>query len=361
MKSTYSAIAMVLLLASCGKKYTETTPEIRDVTETVFASGILVPENEYNLTAQSDGYLVELNFEEGDVVQKNDLLAVIDNKTSEANQEGAQRLLTIAQSNLSPNAPALKQSEISLNNAKLKLQQDSLQAERYKKLYASNSVSKLEYENMLLAYQSSLANYKSAEENYRLQKQLAEQQFINQKTQSEINNVLTDNNELRAVLGGKIYKKLKELGDFVRRGEIIAVIGHPSSLYAELSIDEASISKIKEKQEAFIQLNIDKEKMYNGYVAEIFPSFDSQSQSFRCKVNFKDSLQFPFSGTQLQANITTEQKNDVLVIPRNYLNYGNTVMLDNGEFVKVKTGFVSTEWVEILEGIDIETVIRTEK
>jgi len=354
-------IAGLILLNSCGKNTETTKPVRRNITETVFASGILVPENQYNLTAQSEGYLISLNFEEGDIVKTGDLLAVIDNKTYEINSQGADLLLKIAQVNTLPNAPALKQIEANMHAAEQKMNQDKQQAERYKTLYESNSVSKLEYENMLLAYENSKANYLAIKENYKLQKQLAEQQLINQQSQSEINKVLQGNNELRAVIGGKVYTKYKELGDYVRKGEIIAVIGNPNNLYAKLSIDESSMSKIKLNQKVLIQLNTHKDTTFNAIISEIYPTFDKQTQSFYCKAVFTDSLNFLISGTQLQANIIIQEKENVLVIPRKFLDYGNNVNVKGEGKTKIETGFVSTEWVEIINGIDENTSLVLEE
>jgi len=354
-------ISGLLLFNSCGKNTETVKPERKNITETVFASGVLVPENQYNLTAQSDGYLINLNFEEGDIVKTGDLLAVIDNKTYDINSQSADLLLNIAQANTSPNAPALKQVEANMNAAEIKMNQDKQQAERYKKLYESNSVSKLEYENMQLAYENSKANFISLQENYRLQKQIAEQQLISQQSQSGVNKVLQGNNELRAVVGGKVYTKMKELGDYVRRGEIIAVIGNPNNLYAKLSIDESSMSKIKLNQKVVIQLNTDKQTNFAGIISEIYPSFDKQTQSFYCKVVFTDSLNFLISGTQLQANIITQEKENILVIPRNFLDYGNNVTVKGEGKIKIETGFVSNEWVEIKSGIDENTTLVLEK
>jgi multidrug efflux pump subunit AcrA (membrane-fusion protein) len=270
-------------------------------------------------------------------------------------------LLEIAKANVSPSAPIFKQLEANLKAAEQKLKQEKQQAERYKTLYVSNSVSKLEFENAQLAYETANSNYISLSENYKFQKQQSEQQLISQQTQSEVNKVLQGNNDLRAVIGGKIYNKYKELGDYVRRGEVIAVIGDPKNIYARLSIDESSFSKVQLKQQVIIQLNIDKHKNYNGEITEIYPSFDSKSQSFNCKVKFIDSLLFGVSGTQVQANIITNRKDNILVIPRKYLDYGNTVIIKETGKVKVKTGFISNEWVEIVSGLDEKSIIQIEK
>ncbi|MEL6804915.1 MAG: transporter, partial [Bacteroidota bacterium] len=64
------AICLSLMLFSCGQPTAETKPVIKDVTETVFASGSLVADGMYSLTAQTTGYLTQLSFEEGDIVDK---------------------------------------------------------------------------------------------------------------------------------------------------------------------------------------------------------------------------------------------------------------------------------------------------
>src|ERR1700758_2301458 len=107
---TLTIISVLLFLNSCGKKTSETNPIRKDITETVFASGVLVPENQYNVTAQNEGYIIALNFIEGDTVKEGSVLAVIDNKQNNFNAQSANALLSIAGTNASPNAPALKQA-----------------------------------------------------------------------------------------------------------------------------------------------------------------------------------------------------------------------------------------------------------
>ena len=351
----------LILVSSCGKRTTETKPIRKDVTETVFASGILVPEDQYNLTSLSDGYIKKLNIEEGNVVTENQLLAIVDNEQSTISAKSSVDLLAIAMSNTNPNAPALKQAEINVELAKQKLVQDQKQADRYKKLYELNSVSKLEYENIVLNLNNSKTNFLSLLENYKLLKQQANQQLIIQKSQKEVDNVSEKYNEIKAIVGGKVYELKKELGDYIKKGDVIAVIGNPEKLYALLSVDETNISKVKLQQEAIIQLNPELDKTYKGTVTEIYPAFDVQTQSFYCKIEFEDPLDFKISGTQLQGNIIIENKNNALVIPRNYLGYGNKVKLKGGDEVTVETGFISNDWVEIVSGLDENTIIIADK
>ena len=101
MKNIYfsSLIVLLVALSSCGKKTNETKPIRKDITETVFASGSLEPENKYNLISQSEGYIVELKFNNNDEVKAGQLLAIIDNKTNAINASSTENLTGIAAQN----------------------------------------------------------------------------------------------------------------------------------------------------------------------------------------------------------------------------------------------------------------------
>lgn len=347
-------ILAVALLPACGKKQQEAKVERRDITEFVFATGILEPEHQYNLTAQTEGYLIALDIEEGDLVEAGQTLAVIDNATNKISSGSAQELLTIARENAADNAPAMRQVEANIVAAQAKVQQDEIQAERYRKLLAAGSVSKLESENAELALRTSRANLDALQQQLANLRRQANQAVVAQRAQTDVNQVSAGNNTVKAILSGKVYRRFKQLGDYVRRGEVIAVIGDAKQLHARLSVDEGNISKIRLGQSAQVRLNVDTDHNIAAKVSEIRPAYDEQTQSFFVEAQFTDSLHFLISGTQLEANIETGSRHNVLVIPRNYLGYNRVVRVKrDGEEVKqtVKTGFVSSEWVEVTEGL----------
>jgi HlyD family secretion protein len=354
-------VVAVFLFSSCGKKIAETKPIRKDVTETVFASGILEAKNTYNLTAQADGYLTQINFNEGDMVPVGKVLAVLDNKEAGLNQQSAAELYNIAQSNTQSNAPALQQAQNSIAISKQKMELDLVNYERYLKLWANNSIAKIDLDNAELQYKTAKANYQSAVENYKQLLQQAGQQVINTKVAKNINTVITGKNQIKAVVAGKVFKKYKQTGDYVKKGETIALMGFAENIYAKVNIDEGNISKIKIGQEAFIQLNTNKERIYKAVVSEIYPSFDEATQSFICKLSFTDTLDFTIVNTQLQSNIVVGINKNALLIPRNYLDFGGNVQVkDKKEKVKVVTKFVSNDWVQVLSGIDENTVLVTD-
>lgn len=360
-KSSLIFSSILLILTSCGKQTTETKPIRKDVTETVFASGVLVADASYSLTAQVSGYIAELHFTEGDFVEKGTLLAVIENKESPINTQSAEELLSIAESNAAKTAPQLLQAQTNIDINRQKMQQDALLEQRYKRLLDNNSIAKIDYENALLSYKTSKSNFESSIENYKKLERDARQQVVSNRASKQIYTVAQGKNQIRALISGKVYKKKKQLGDYVRQGDVIAEIGDAKQIYAQVNIDESNISKINIGQKAIVQLNVNKGKVYYGIVKEINPSFDEGTQSFVCKIYFTDSLDFTIINTQLQCNITVGIKKNALLIPRNYIDFGGMVRIKGQkEKTKVTTDFVSGDWVHVLSGIDENTVLITE-
>jgi multidrug efflux pump subunit AcrA (membrane-fusion protein) len=358
----YHLFIALFFLASCKSNVPEISPQKKDLVEMVFASGTLQADDQYSLTAQTEGYLTRLTFKEGDAVRAGQLLAFIDNNQNIINAQSAVQLQTIAANNTLPSAPALQQIQANIEAAGEKLKLDQTQADRYKRLYETNSVAKLEYENAQLAVINSQANLNALQQQYNNQKIAADQQEVSQRSFKDINRVIKDQNLIKAIVTGRIYEKKKQLGDYVRKGDVIAIIGNPGLIYAQLNVDETNMGKLQVGQEAIVQLNTNKNKTYKATIHEILPSFDANSQSFIIKAWFTDSLDFRIAGTQLEANIITGEKKNALVIPRAYLGYGNKVILKNKKTVIVKTGIVSNEWVEILDGItENDVLILTDK
>ncbi len=302
--------------------------------------------------------MTNLHFEVGDVVSQGEILTTIDNQSNAINQSTAAQQLAIANTDVSENAPALEQLEQNISFAESKYKQDSQQYERYQTLYAKGAVSKLEFENAELALKNSLSNLNALKKQYKLLKKQALQQQVNAAGQLQ-NAAINENfNQVKVLTSGTIVKKLKADGDYVRKGEVIAVIANQNKTEAVLNVDESSIGKLKIGQEVFVRLNTNKDKVYKGKVSELLSTYDQASQSFICKVSFHQKMKHSIYGTQLEANIKVGAKKQALLIPRAYLDYGNCVHLKGKkELVKVTTGIISSEYVEITHGLDEKSIL----
>lgn len=350
-------IILVLTLFSCGKSE-EIQPINQDIKELVFASGQLEWDDSYNLTAQTDGVLQNANFEVGNTVAKGKTIATLDNEINKINAQTSQEQLVISNENVTSNAPALTQLEQNIQFAESKYLQDKKNAERYERLNQQNIGSKVEYENAQLAAKNSLSNLNSLRKQYRVILQQAKQQQITTKGQLKSNQVVKNYNSIIVTESGTIIKKLKNNGDYVKKGEVIATIANQQKVEAVLNVDENSIGKVKLGQTVFIKLNTNKNSILNGKISEILSAFDQQTQSFICKVTFDKPIENSLFGTQLEANILVGEKKNALLIPRNYVGFGNKVNIKGKEeSVIIKSGIISTEYVEVLEGVTKDDVL----
>lgn len=348
---------LLLTLVACGGNK-GVKPKVQDIKELVFASGSLAWKNSYNLTAQTDGILNGLDFEVGDSFEKGQFVAQIDNPINTINTETTQEQLAISLQNLTPNSPALQQLQQNIQFAEAKYKQDKIQAERLERLYKSQSASKLDFENATLNAESSLTNLNALKKNYAQLQQQAQQNYIATKGQLKANEVVEKYNKLSVPQTGTVIQKLKSNGDYVRKGDVIAVLADPKLLEVVLNVDETSIGKIKLGQKVFVKLNTDISTIYEAKITEILAAFDEKSQSFICKAIFEEPLKMALYGTQLEANILTSEKKNALLIPRDLMDFGNRVNVKGKkESVTLKTGVISSEYVEVLEGISKEDVL----
>lgn len=345
------------IVFSCQSKE-EIHPVRQDIKELVFASGQLEWKDSYNLTAQTDGILQDVTFEVGHPLIKGAKIGTIDNEINKINAETAKKQLEISQENVSANAPALLQLEQNIQFAESKYLQENKQAERYERLNAQNIGSKVEYENAQLNAKNAKASLNALKKQYALLQQQAKQQLIITKGQLQNNSIIQNYNSVLVPEGGTIIKKLKNNGDYIKKGEIIAVIANEKKVEAVLNVDENSIGKVALGQTVLVKLNTNKSVVLSGKITEILSAFDAQSQSFLCKVSFNNPIKNSLYGTQLEANILVGEKKNALLIPRNYVGFGNKVHVKGKkENVIITPGIVSTEYVEVLDGISKEDVL----
>ncbi len=353
-KISYLAVLMLISVSACKPKFDETAPRTGPVTEAVFASGTIEPKDAYTLMSLSDGFIVHSHVVENDLVKDGQLLFQLDNRQQNTQVNIARTNVEFARINAEGNSPALLQIKAQIDAAKVKMKTDSMSLQRYEHLYTTNSVSKQDLDNARLAYESSKSAWKVQLASYNATADKVRQDLAN--TQSQLQNAQAGNQyyNLLAVGSGKVYQIFKKQGDLVRKGDQVAQLGNPDSIVINLDIDEGSISKVKLGQQALVELNTEKNKTYEAYISKIYPHFNDASQSYKVEARFVKEMPGLISGTQLQANIITDKKENAILIPHVYVMAGNKVLVKRdkkNDTVVIKTGIVSDEWIEVLSGL----------
>ncbi|MEM6525849.1 MAG: HlyD family efflux transporter periplasmic adaptor subunit [Bacteroidota bacterium] len=354
-----SVFGLMSLLSSCNQVET-TQPEQRDIINAVFASGHVISDHEYQVTANAEGYLVRRFVDEGAVVQSNMPLFQLSNDIQSENVSSAEINYQDALRKLDINSPERAQLELQISLAQTQLELDKKNYERYKKLVAKKAVSQVEFENA--RYQ-----FKSAQNNAQL-KQKALDDFIktleinekNAKSQLIIQKSTNDDYFLTSTIDGIVLKVFKQPGELVKRGEVIALIGGGQKL-VKLFVAEEDIEEVAIDQQVYINLNTQKDQNFKGSITKIYPSFDEVEQSFIVEASFNKAPEKLYHNAQLQANIIIDKIENAWVIPPDFVSEGNKVYVKGEGKKLVKLGIRNDQWIQVLSGLDAQQTLQKEK
>lgn len=340
---------LVLIFWSCHSNET-IKPQRTDIVDAVFASGHVIMENEYQVTAISEGYLVKANVQEGDTVEAGMPLFQLSNEVQSEQLSNAMATYQDALQNLGPGSAQQAQLRLQIEQAQAQRQMDESNFKRYQNLLKTGAVSRQDFDRAKVQYENSKRQVEILEKSLN---DLKEKLRLNLKNAQTQLNIQKENNKdyfLTSSIAGIILHVDKEQGELVRKGEAIAKIGGGKPL-AKLFVAEEDIDRIKVGQPVTIELNTRKDTLLDASITKIYPAFDEQQQSFICEAGFLKAPNL-YANTQLQANIIINQKKNALVIPVEYLSKGDSVIYENGERVAVKVGIRNNAWVEVLSGLD---------
>ena len=330
-------------------------PDRKDIVETVYASGKITAENEYHVYALSNGTVKHKHLKEGDAVKAGDILYTISNDPATARLEAAKSAYENSRSKVGSGSAVLSEARLNLQNAEVKLKNDSLNYFRLKNLLEQNAASKSSVDNAFTAYSISLNQKKAAEQNVNALVEDLNVAMLNAKSQVAAAESDLDNYLIRSEVSGTVFQMIKEEGEAVRMGEIIALIGDAHKRIIRLAVDHQDAGKIKAGQEVLLRTDVSGNTIYRAAVSIIYPVMNEVDQTFRVDAVFTDSVALPFVHTSVEANIVISTKKNALVIPRAAFVSDDSVQVkEKGETktVFVKAGIRTLDDVEIIQGLD---------
>lgn len=311
-----------------GLKVTVEKAAKRTIIETVTASGKISPEVEVKVSPDISGEIVELNVNEGDTVQRGQIVAKIyaDIYASQRDQAAA----GVAQSEaIAANAKA------SLNALEATLEQAKKTYDRQKKLYDEKVISKAEFEQAEQTYKTALANYSAAKEG------IKGNQASIQSAQANLNRASKDMSRavIIAPMSGvvnilNVKKGEKVAGNSFNVGTEMMRIADLNSIVAIVDVGENDIPKVNYGDTAIVTVDAYTNRKFKGVVFKIAnPSTTSSSLSSNStdvtnykvhirllKESYQDLLvkgkSFPFRpNMSATADIQTKTEKDVLSVP----------------------------------------------
>lgn len=346
----------VFLLVSCGKSAETINPTRANISESVFASGVIKAKDQYRAYANSSGILKEVFVQEGDVVQKDQLILEIANEATRLSTETAELARRFA--DRKENELKLKDLEVNVQLAKSRYENDSLLLTRQKNLWTQGIGKAIDLEQRQLAFDNSKSNIRSANLRYEDFKKQLEFNERNAVKNLAISRSIESDLFLKSKLDGKIYSLLVEKGEIVNPQTPLAIIGHAEDFILEMQIDEYDITKIKLGQRVLVQLDSYRGEIFEATLVKINPMLNERTKSFTVEAAFVDRPKILYPNLNFEANILIQTREDVLTIPRSYLLNENAVLNASGDTVRVETGLKNYQIVEIVSGITEQTQIR---
>lgn len=355
MRNIFCIFCIALFFVSCKKEVEKTKPIFENITESVYASGVIKSKNQYPVYATVNGLIQKVLVSEGDLVKKGDPLFLIKNETSKLSTENAKLAAQFA--DISTKTDQLNELKGNIEVAKKKKQNDSILLVRQRALWAQQIGARVELEQKELAYSNSVSAYEATIFRYNNLKKQLNFADVQAKKNLAISKSQEQDYTVKSQTDGRIYSISKEEGEIVGLQSSLAIVGSANDYLIELQVDEYDIVRIKPSQQVLLNLDSYRNQVFEATISKIDPIMNERSRTFTVEVNFTTSPPTLYPNLSAEGNIVIKTKQNALTIPRNYLLNDTLVLLENQEKRKIETGLKDYQKVEILKGLTTNDVI----
>jgi RND family efflux transporter MFP subunit len=232
------------------------------------ASGYVVPQRQAAVAAKITAQLVWLGVEEGDVVQKGQLIARLEDRDLKAARNQASANLKVARSNL--------------QSARAELNDADADFHRQKELLDAGFISRSDFDQAEARYLRAKAAVGGGEAAVH-----AAQAALKA---AEVNLEYT---RIRAPFDAVVLTKNADVGDIVtpigaaaEAKAAVVTIADMASLQVEADVSESNLEKVKKGQPCVIQLDALPGARFDGAVHMIVPTADRTKATVMVKVSF---------------------------------------------------------------------------
>lgn len=365
------AVAVIMKMRGGGDELTEVQTAVvskETIVQKVDATGRIQPKTQINISADVSAKITGLHVEEGQWVEKNQLLVELDRERYEAQVDSAEANVSSAQAN----------AKLVLQNMR-KTQKDY---ERSRDLVARNLESRSVLDAGEAAYQVEVARYEATLEQVKQAKAALKQ------SNDDLSKTM-----IFSPMAGTISDLNKEQGEIAIgsqfQEDVIMVVADLTEMEAQVNVDENDIVNVAIGQEAEVEVDALFGQKLEGVVYEIANSANTdaagtanQKTEFEVKVAITGEIAKLRPGMTASAEISTETKEDVIGVPIQSIAVRTVDQLtmegeevadaekrytasddgfveiifavENGKVVarQVETGIQSDDMIEVISGIE---------
>ena len=159
---------------------------------------------------------------------------------------------------------------------------------------------------------------------------------------------------LRAPMDGTVLRRDGEIGEIAGTGanDVLFWVGQRKPMRIVSDVNEEDVPRVKQGQKVLLRAEgFPKTQLLAG-VGEITPKGDPATKTFRVYLSLPDDSPLMI-GMSVEANIVTQEKEGVLLLPAEALQDGAAFVVVDGRLQKrkLRTGLRGTRMIEIVEGV----------
>ena len=297
-------------------------------------SGTAISGTETRLSFKVSGNILGLRVKVGEEVNKNSLIATLDDSDYELQYE---------------------QSDAAVKNADALEKQTKSNFERVRTLYENGNVALSDYESAKASYESARASESQAKKA----RKLARAQL--------------GYTRLYAPVKGKVATVDAEVNENVQAGQQIVMLSSEGDLEVNLGLPESFISNVNVQDEVEVSFSALPDEVYRGIVSEVSFAISGQTSTYPVVVKLDGDTRSvrPGMAASVTFSINTESTSDpdLLMVPSQAVGED-----EDGNFVfaleaqddyylarrrSVVVGQLTTGGFEILEGLDEGVLVAT--
>lgn len=340
ISSKFIAVSvLVLIMLSCQQpQKSEETDEVslaaapvkvfevkrQRISEKLLYTGLIEAWNKINITPDVGGKIAEIYVEEGDRVQKGQVLAELDTRAIRLQLEQAKAGFAVAQANF--------------RDAQRNI-------ERMERLKSENAISEQQYEQVKLAYDAADAQLQQA------------------RAALNLANHNLDVSIMKAPFSGVVASKNAEVGDVINPlmggfspSSGVLTLMDFSRVKIEIEVSSQNIARIKKGMTALLRVDAFPERTFLGKVSVVNLTADPMTRKFSVQITAdnRELLLRPNIFGELTLEVNSHE--DALVVPQIAVLENRYVFVaqDDNTVVRhdVSLGLQNTDMVEVVSGIE---------
>lgn len=336
-------------------------------------TGVVEANETVRVTSEIMGQAKEVKVQDGEEVNKGDILIVLGDEQLKIQVAQAQATLDSIQASydkikLGARPQEIKQAESAVLQAKINRDSAEENYLRMKKLSSEKAISEQQYEQAKNQYEIADVQYQSAQESYELVIEGATEEDIKSveaqvrqaKAALDMSKYQLKNTQITAPISGKVTSIAVSSGERISPSMPLLSIIDVSRIFVKVGISEKDISKVKEGQKVSLEIDAFPEGKFQGEVISKGVAVDQISKTLEIKIEIlQPEVDIPV-GVFARGNILVKTNHDALIISSSAL-----VRKKDGIYVyvieegiarkkEVVLGIIQDKRIEILEGLSEE-------